>query len=124
MFTIWVLLSRPNSCLALNAFLDLGKKPLAKREIPWNWVLLSSADNCLAIFSSLARLANSSTKDSSPFTIDPPLSKPDESNASPFLAFSIIRIMPSFISINNSYTNLNFFKSPFEIIFNKTKRCI
>ena len=38
-----------------------------------------------------------------------------------FLAFSIIRIMPSFISINNSYTNLNFFKSPFEIIFNKTK---
>jgi ATP-binding cassette, subfamily B, bacterial PglK len=38
-----------------------------------------------------------------------------------FLAFSIIRIMPSFISINNSYTNLNYFKSPFEIIFNKTK---
>jgi ABC-type bacteriocin/lantibiotic exporter with double-glycine peptidase domain len=29
--------------------------------------------------------------------------------------------MPSFISINNSYTNLNYFKSPFEIIFNKTK---
>ena len=38
-----------------------------------------------------------------------------------FLAFSIIRIMPSFISINNAYTNLAFFKSPFEIIFNKTK---
>ena len=38
-----------------------------------------------------------------------------------FLAFSIIRIMPCFISINNAYTNLAFFKSPFEIIFNKTK---
>ena len=38
-----------------------------------------------------------------------------------FLAFSIIRIMPCFISINNAYTNLAFFKSPFEIIFNKIK---
>ena len=41
-----------------------------------------------------------------------------------FLAFSVIRIMPSFIVINNSYTNLSFFKSPFENVLNKTSKII
>ena len=35
-----------------------------------------------------------------------------------FLAFSSLRLLPSFITINNSYTNLSFFRSPFEIIYN------
>ena len=35
-----------------------------------------------------------------------------------FLAFSSIRLLPSFVTINNSYTNLSFFRSPFEIIYN------
>ena len=34
-----------------------------------------------------------------------------------FLAFSSVRLLPSFITINNSYTNLSFFRSPFEIIY-------
>ncbi len=35
-----------------------------------------------------------------------------------FLAFSSIRLLPSFVTINNAYTNLSFFRSPFEIIYN------
>ena len=34
-----------------------------------------------------------------------------------FLAFASIRLLPSFITINNAYTNLSFFRSPFEIIY-------
>jgi len=34
-----------------------------------------------------------------------------------FFAFAIIRIMPAFISLNNAYTGLAFFRSPFEIIY-------
>ncbi len=34
-----------------------------------------------------------------------------------FLAFSSVRLLPSFVTINNSYTNLSFFRSPFEIIY-------
>ena len=36
-----------------------------------------------------------------------------------FYAFAIIRILPAFISLNNAYTNLAFFRSPFEIIYEK-----
>ena len=41
-----------------------------------------------------------------------------------FIALSVIRIMPSFITINNSYANLAFFRAGFEIIFNKIKNLI
>ena len=34
-----------------------------------------------------------------------------------FLAFASIRLLPSFIEINNAYTSLSFFRSPFEIIY-------
>ena len=34
-----------------------------------------------------------------------------------FTAFAIIRILPAFISLNNAYTSLAFFRSPFEIIY-------
>ena len=34
-----------------------------------------------------------------------------------FLAFSSVRLLPSFITINNSYSSLAFFRSPFEIIY-------
>ena len=38
-----------------------------------------------------------------------------------FYAFAIIRILPAFISLNNAYTSLAFFRSPFEIIYEKLK---
>ncbi len=38
-----------------------------------------------------------------------------------FLALSITRILPSFITMNNCYTNLAYFRFPFEIILNKLK---
>jgi len=38
-----------------------------------------------------------------------------------FFAFAIIRILPAFISLNNAYTSLAFFRSPFEIIYEKLK---
>ena len=41
-----------------------------------------------------------------------------------FIALSVIRIMPSFITINNSYANLAFFRAGFEVIFNKIKNLI
>jgi ATP-binding cassette, subfamily B, bacterial PglK len=34
-----------------------------------------------------------------------------------FLAFASIRLLPSFVAINNAYTSLSFFRSPFEIIY-------
>ena len=34
-----------------------------------------------------------------------------------FFAFAIIRILPAFIALNNAYTGLAFFRSPFEIIY-------
>ena len=36
-----------------------------------------------------------------------------------FYAFAIIRILPAFISLNNAYSNLAFFRPPFEIIYEK-----
>ncbi len=36
-----------------------------------------------------------------------------------FLAFSIIRLLPSFILVNNSYTSLSFYKTSFDIIINE-----
>ena len=38
-----------------------------------------------------------------------------------FFAFAIIRILPAFISLNNAYTNLAFFRSPFDVIYEKIK---
>ena len=38
-----------------------------------------------------------------------------------FFAFAVIRILPAFISLNNAYTGLAFFRSPFEIIYEKIK---
>ena len=38
-----------------------------------------------------------------------------------FFAFAIIRILPAFISLNNAYTKLFFFRSPFDIIYEKIK---
>ncbi len=39
-----------------------------------------------------------------------------------FLAFSSVRLLPSFVTINNAYTNLSFFRSPFEIIYSMMMR--
>ena len=38
-----------------------------------------------------------------------------------FFAFAVIRILPAFVSLNNAYTSLAFFRSPFEIIYEKIK---
>lgn len=38
-----------------------------------------------------------------------------------FFAFAIIRILPAFISLNNAYSSLSFFRPPFEIIYEKIK---
>lgn len=39
-----------------------------------------------------------------------------------FLAFSLVRLLPSFVTINNANTNLSFFRSPFEIIYSMMMR--
>ena len=36
-----------------------------------------------------------------------------------FFALAVVRFLPAFIVLNNSYTNLAFFRSPFEIIYKK-----